>query len=272
MRYCYRVRLAGKVALVTGGGSGIGAASARLFAREGAKVVVTGRRPDPLRDVAAETDGVAVPGDAADPDDVRRAVRACRERFGGLDVLLANAGGEGGGPVAETSDEVWAASLRSNLTTAFVCAREALPAMLERGTGSIVVVSSEAALAPAPGIAGYNTSKTALLGLVRSLAVDYGPHGIRANALCPGWVQTPMADQEMDRLGAARGLSRDEAYALAGRPIPLRRAASPGEIASVCLFLASDESSFLTGAVIPADGGASAVDAGTLPFLRGYLD
>lgn len=263
------MRLAGRVALVTGGGTGIGAAVARLFAREGAGVVVTGRRPGPLEAVASETGAIAVPGDAAEPEDVRRAVAACRERLGGLDILVANAGGEGGGPAAEMSDEAWARALRSNLTSAFVCVREALPAMLERGGGSIIVVSSQAAITPAPGIAGYDTAKTALLGLTRSVAVDYGPSGVRANAICPGWVRTAMADQEMDRLAAERGLTRDGAYELVTRPAPLRRPASPEEIAAACLFLASDESSFVTGAVLPVDGGATAVDVGTLPFLPG---
>lgn len=258
--------LVGKVALVTGGGTGIGAATARRFRAEGAGVVVTGRRPGPLEAVASETGAVAVAGDAASPDDVRRAVAACRE-LGGLDIVIANAGGEGGSSVGEMDDESWARSLASNLTSAFVTVRESLPSLLERGGGSIVVVASEAALTPAPGIAGYNTSKTALLGLARSLAVDYGPRGIRANAICPGWVRTPMADAEMDALGERHGLgSRESAYALACSRLPLRRPASAEEIAAVCLFLASGEASFVSGAVIPVDGGAGAVDVGTLDF------
>jgi meso-butanediol dehydrogenase/(S,S)-butanediol dehydrogenase/diacetyl reductase len=260
------MRLAGKIALITGGGTGIGAATARLFAAEGARVVVTGRRPEPLEAVARETGGVAVPGDAASPEDVRTAVEAALDRFGGLDVVVAAAGGIGTPAVADTEPKRWEASLRSNLTSAFVTARETLPALLARGAGSIVVLASEASLTAPPALAGYVASKTGLLGLVRSLAVDYGRQGIRVNALCPGWVRTPMADAEMDKLAARRRLTREEAYALACEHAPLRRPAEPEEIASICLFLASPESSYITGATIPADGGATVVDVGALAF------
>lgn len=261
------MRLEGRVALVTGGGSGIGAATARRLAAEGAAVVVTGRRAEPLERLAAETGGLAVAGDATQPDDVRRAVSAAVERFGGLDAVVANAGGTGTPAAADTDDDSWRAALDSNLTSAFLAARESLPALLERGGGSIVIVASEAALVAPPGLVGYVAAKTALLGLMRSLAVDYGPRGVRANAVCPGWVRTPMADAEMDRLAGARGLTREQAYELACSRLPLGRPAEPDEIAAVCLFLVSPESSFLTGAVLPVDGGATAVDVGTLAFL-----
>jgi NAD(P)-dependent dehydrogenase (short-subunit alcohol dehydrogenase family) len=259
------MQLDGKVALVTGAGTGVGAATARRFAAEGARVVLTGRRPEPIAAIAEELGGLAVPGDASSAEDLRAAVRAA-ERFGGLDVVVANAGGAGTTEAAETGDESWQRALDSNLTSAFLTCREALPALLARGGGSIVIVSSAAALAAPPALAGYTAAKTGLLGLMRSLAVDYGPRGVRANAVCPGWVRTPMADVEMDRLGAARGLTRDDAYTLAVERYPLRRAAEPDEIAACCLFLASGESSFVTGAVLVADGGAAAVDVGTLPF------
>jgi NAD(P)-dependent dehydrogenase (short-subunit alcohol dehydrogenase family) len=260
------MRLESLVALVTGGGSGIGAATARRFVAEGAAVVVTGRRPEPLERLAAELGALAAPGDATSPEDVRRAVSLAVERLGGLDVLVTNAGGVGTPAAAETSDDAWRAAVDSNLTSAFLAAREALPALLERGGGSIVVVASEAALVAPPGLAGYTAAKTALLGLTRSLAVDYGPRGVRANAVCPGWVRTGMADEQMDLLAAARGLTRKQAYELACAALPLGRPAEPEEIAAVCLFLASPESSFLTGAVLPVDGGATAVDVGTLAF------
>jgi NAD(P)-dependent dehydrogenase (short-subunit alcohol dehydrogenase family) len=263
------MRLEGKVALVTGGGSGIGAATARRFAAEGASVVVTGRRAEPLDRLASEIGALAVAGDASRAEDVQRAVSAATGRLGGLDIVVANAGGSGTPAAADTDDSSWQAALDSNLTSAFLAARESLPALLDRGGGTIVVVASEAALVAPPGLAGYIAAKTALLGLTRSLAVDYGPRGVRANAVCPGWVRTPMADSEMDRLGGARGLSRDEAYSLACAELPLRRPAEPEEIAAVCLFLASPDSSFLTGAVLPVDGGATAVDVGTLAFRSG---
>lgn len=259
------MRLAGRVALVTGGGTGIGAAIARRLAAEGASVAVMGRRREPLEAVAAEVGGAACVGDATRTGDVRRAVAETIARFGGLNVLVASAGGEGGGAAADADDETWENGIRVNLTSALVAAREALPALLEKG-GAIVIVSSIAALASGPEMAGYSAAKAGLLGLTRSLAVDYGPRDVRVNALCPGWVRTPMADREMDALGRRRGLSREEAYALVTAPSPLRRPADPDEIAAACLFLVSDEASFVSGSVLVADGGATAVDLGTLPF------
>lgn len=260
------MRLANKVALISGGGSGIGAATARLFAREGAKVVVTGRRPGPIEAVAAEVAGVAVAGDTIDPAHAAEAVATAVSSFGGLDVVVANAGVGFGGSVGDVNDEHWQRTLDVNLTGPMVLTRAALPAMLERGGGSIVLVSSINGLVATTDSAAYGTSKAGLIGLARSLAVDYGPRGIRANALCPGWVVTPMADEEMEILGAARGIGRQEAYDLATTDVPLRRAATAQEIASCCLFLASDESSIVTGAILVADGGGLAVAMDSTAF------
>lgn len=260
------MRLDGTVALVTGGGTGIGAATAARLRAEGADVVVTGRRLGPLETVAAETGAVAVAADAANALEMAGAVRVAVERFGGLDVLVANAGGGGGGDALATDDEAWEEGLRASLTTAFVAAREALPALVERGGGSIVIVSSLAGLAAGPSMAGYVTAKHGLIGLTRSLARDYGLQGVRVNAVCPGWVRTPVGDEQMDILAARRGISRQEAYALTSAHVPLRRPAEAHEIASVIAFLASSDSSFVTGSVLVADGGASAVDVPTLPF------
>lgn len=260
------MRLEGKVALISGGGSGIGAATARLFAAEGAKVVVTGRRPEPIEAVATDIAGVAVAGDTSDPSHAAEAVATAVETFGGLDVIVANAGLGFGGSVGDVDDEHWQRTLDVNLTGPMVLTRAALPAMLERGGGSIVLVSSVNGLVATTDSAAYGTSKAGLLGLARSIAVDYGPLGIRANALCPGWVVTPMADEEMDGLAAARGIGRQEAYDLATAEVPLRRAATAQEIASCCLFLASDESSIVTGAVLVADGGGLAVALDSTAF------
>ena len=153
-----------------------------------------------------------------------------------------------------------------NLTGPMVLTRAALPAMLERGGGSVVLVASVNGLVGTTDSAAYGTSKAGLLGLARSIAVDYGPRGIRANTLCPGWVVTPMADEEMDELGDAMGLGRQEAYDLATTDVPLRRPATAEEIASCCLFLASDESSIVTGAVLVADGGGLAVALDSVAF------
>jgi NAD(P)-dependent dehydrogenase (short-subunit alcohol dehydrogenase family) len=260
------VRLEGKVAIISGGGTGIGAATARLFAREGASVVVTGRRREPIEAVAAEVKGLAVAGDTTDPSHATEAVAAAVATFGGLDVLVANAGIGFGGSAGDVTDEHWQRTLDVNLTGPMVLSRAALPAMLDRGGGSVVLVSSVNGLVGTTDSAAYGTSKAGLLGLARSIAVDYGPRGIRANTLCPGWVVTPMADEEMDELGTAMGTGRQEAYDLATIDVPLRRPATAEEIASCCLFLASDESSIVTGAVLVADGGGLAVALDSVAF------
>jgi NAD(P)-dependent dehydrogenase (short-subunit alcohol dehydrogenase family) len=254
------MRLENKVAIVSGGGTGIGAATARVYAREGAKVVVTGRRAEPLEAVAAEIDGRAVAGDTSDDDHVRAAVAAARAAFGGLDVVVANAGLGFGGAAADVDDERWQQTLDVNLTGAFRLARAAIPSLVERGGGSIVLVSSVSALVSGTDGTAYVTSKAAMLGLARSIAVDYGPSGIRANALCPGWVETPMGDKSMEMLMTQHGIALGEAYRLVTQHIPLRRPATAEEIAACCLFLASDESSIVTGTTLVADGGGLAVD------------
>ena len=258
------MRLEGKVAIVSGGGSGIGAATARRFAREGAKVVVTGRRPGPIEGVAAEIGGRAVSGDVTDPDHAPAVVRATLEAFGGLDIVVANAGVGFGGTAAEVDDERWSRTIDVNVTGALRLVRAALPELISRGGGSVILVSSVAGLVGSTDSAAYTTSKAAMMGLTRSIAVDYGPKGIRANALCPGWVATPMADEEMRELAERRGVTVDEAYELATARVPLRRAATPEEIAACCLFLSSEESSFVTGSILVADGGSTAVDVGSL--------
>jgi NAD(P)-dependent dehydrogenase (short-subunit alcohol dehydrogenase family) len=224
-----------------------------------------GRREELVDRVASEIGGLAIPGDASDAQLMRAAAATLVERWGGLDILVACAGGLGDGTAFETSDEAWQECLRSNLSTAFTSARETLPLLVDRG-GSIVIISSIAGLAAGPGVCGYTTAKHALIGLTRSLARDYGPLGVRVNAVCPGWVRTPMADGEMLGLRQRHGLSLDEAYARATCDVPLRRPATASEIAAVCLFLASEEASILTGVALPADGGSTIVDVPTLAF------
>ncbi|MFZ0323340.1 MAG: glucose 1-dehydrogenase [Actinomycetes bacterium] len=263
------MRLENKVALVTGGGSGIGAATARLFAREGASVVVTGRRPEPLVAVAQETGGIAVAGDTADPAHVAEAVAAAVARFGGIDVLVTCAGGGLDGSVGEIDDERWRRTFDTNLTGPMMLSRAVLPVMLERGGGSIVLVASVNGMASAPASAAYDVSKAGLIALARALAVDYGARGIRANAVCPGWVSTPMGDEAMDSLGTQMRITRQEAYDLATAHVPLRRAGTAEEMAACCLFLASDESSIVSGTALVADGGGLAVELTSIPFTAG---
>lgn len=256
-----------RVALVTGGSRGIGKAIVTRLAAEGYSVVINySRSQTAAEEVAAQVGGIAVRADVSRPDDVAAMAQTVEDRFGRLDVLVNNAGGHGFSPVGETDDEAWAAAMQANLTTAFVMSREALPALIE-AKGQIVIVSSLAGLFAGPSVAGYTVGKHALIGLTKSLARDYGRHGVRVNAVCPGWVQTPMADAEMDEFAAHALLdSRETAYATVTADVPLRRPAQPSEIASVVRFLGSGESSYVTGATLVVDGGAHIVDLPTIAF------
>jgi meso-butanediol dehydrogenase/(S,S)-butanediol dehydrogenase/diacetyl reductase len=265
--------LDGKVAVITGAGTGIGAAVAARFAAEGGAIILVGRRASLLHDTVAtlqnrtpEARALAVPADAADPADMARVAEAATTRFGGVDILVANAGGMGAGTAADIADDAWTASIRSNVTTCLVSARACLPQLITR-RGCVVVVSSIAGLAASPESVGYVTAKHGLIGLARSMARDFGPRGVRVNTVCPGWVRTPMADEEMDQLADLHGLtSREAAYTLATGQVPLRRPAEAGEVAAVVAFLASGHASAVTGAVITVDGGATAVDLPTIAY------
>jgi meso-butanediol dehydrogenase / (S,S)-butanediol dehydrogenase / diacetyl reductase len=249
-------------ALVTGGGTGIGAAIARRLAADGFRVAVTGRRPAPLEVVAAQTGGLAIAGDSAHEADVARIVAAVVEAFGGLDVLVCNAGASAGGTVAEQTLERWNNVLRTNLTGPFLAARAALPHLAERG-GSIVTISSLGGLRAAPASAAYACSKAGLIMLTQCLALDHGPQGVRANCVCPGWIRTPMADATMDSLGP----DRESAYARVNGTNPLGRPGLADEVAASVSWLASPEASYVNGAVLSVDGGIGAVDAASLEFV-----
>jgi meso-butanediol dehydrogenase/(S,S)-butanediol dehydrogenase/diacetyl reductase len=260
------MRLDRKVALVTGAGSGIGEATARRFAAEGARVVLFDLQAERARTLADELGGIAVGGDAADPTDAARVVSEAVDAFGGLDVLVTCAGADvGGGSLGDLADEGWQRGLRANLHTCATTTRMALPALIA-SRGAIVVVSSVGALTGAPQTVAYTTAKTALLGLMRSVAVDYGPHGVRCNAVCPGFVMTPMSDALLTRVATATGQTVEHERRKMGSIAPLGRHAQPSEIASVCLFLASDEASFVTGSVLTVDGGTMALNSGTVAF------
>jgi len=261
-----------KTIVITGAGTGIGRACAMRLAAEGARVVLIGRRREPLEGVAAEIGAVAgtadtlvLTGDAADAAVWAGFVDAITRRFGGIDALIASAGGHGLGSVTDIAQEDWAAALRSNLDSAFQSARACLPSLMER-RGSVVLLGSIAALAAGSDVCGYTTAKHALIGLTRSMARDYGPQGVRVNCVCPGWVRTPMADEEMQPLMQHYGESLDAAYARVTADVPLRRAATAEEIAAVCRFLISPEASVVTGATLVADGGSTIVDVPTLAF------
>jgi meso-butanediol dehydrogenase / (S,S)-butanediol dehydrogenase / diacetyl reductase len=252
--------------LVTGGGTGIGAAVTRALSGQGQDVAVLGRRASVLRAIAAETGAMDVVCDISDSAAVSAAVAAVVAQFGGLDGLVLNAGVIAPGGIATLSETDWHQMVAVNLTGAFLVARSALPFLLTRPGSSVVSVASVAALRAASEMGGYAATKAGLVMLTQSLAVDHAAEGLRANVVCPGWTVTEMADAEMAAFGAPRGLSVSDAYAEVTSLVPARRAASAAEVAAVVTWLLSDAASYVNGAVIPVDGAATAVDVGTLPF------
>jgi NAD(P)-dependent dehydrogenase (short-subunit alcohol dehydrogenase family) len=256
-----------KVALVTGGGTGIGAAVARRLAAEGYAVVVPGRRAAPIEEIAAEIDGLAVVADTGLVDDAERAVRETVERFGGLDALVCNAGIGGGGSLRDLDPATWDDVLRTNLTGAFLTCRAAIDHLAAR-RGSVVTISSVSGLRASPESLAYCASKAGLLMLTQCMAVDHGPEGVRVNCVAPGWVRTPMADEDMDVLAERLGLDREAAYAETTVDVPLRRPASPEEVAATVAWLVSDDASYVNGAVVTVDGGHTPVDVAMVAFGR----
>ncbi|HWO81146.1 SDR family oxidoreductase [Gaiella sp.] len=256
-----------KVALVTGGGTGIGAAVARRLAAEGYAVVVTGRRAAPIEEIAAEIDGLAVVADTGLVDDAERAVRETVERFGGLDALVCNAGIGGGGSLRDLDPATWDDVLRTNLTGAFLTCRAAIDHLAAR-RGSVVTISSVSGLRASPESLAYCASKAGLLMLTQCMAVDHGPEGVRVNCVAPGWVRTPMADEDMDVLAERLGLDREAAYAETTVDVPLRRPASPEEVAATVAWLVSDDASYVNGSVVTVDGGHTPVDVAMVAFGR----
>jgi NAD(P)-dependent dehydrogenase (short-subunit alcohol dehydrogenase family) len=248
-------RLRDKVAIVTGASSGIGEATAKLFAREGAKVVVTARRQKELdalvREIAAEGgEAVAVAGDVRDEALAKALVETASARFGGLDIAFNNAGTIGeAAPAFEISMEGWRETIETNLTSAFLCAKYQLPALIARGGGSLIFTSTFVGYtAGFPGMAAYAASKAGLIGLVKVIAAEFGAKGIRANAILPGGTDTPMGRAVADTPETRSFIEGLHA---------LKRLARPEEIAACVLHLASDASSFMTGTAMLVDGGVS---------------
>ena len=252
------MRLQGKVALITGGTSGIGSATAIRFAQEGARVAVTGRdagRGGKVVDTIVADGGQAIfiRSDVRLAEECRRAVEQTLERFGQIDILFNNAGVFHPRTVPDCSEEEWDETIDSSLKGAFLMSKYALPSMIERGSGSIIHTSSGWGILGGNEAAAYCAAKGGLVVMAKAMAIDHGPQGIRVNCVCPGDVLTPMLHDD----AAKRGMAWDD-YAAGAVQRPLGRIGTVDEIASAVLFLASDESSFVTGEALVVDGGGVA--------------
>lgn len=242
-----------KRAVITGGASGIGEGSARVFAREGARVAVLDRTADKAEEVAASLpevaagDHLAVAVDVADEDSIEAAFAAVDDAFGGVDVLVNSAGVRGTGDPLESSLEEWRFVLDVNLTGTFVCAVKAAQRMVDQGSGgSIVNIASTAGLLAVNQRTAYCASKAGVLGLTRSLALDLGDRGVRVNAICPGLTRTGLTDPYFADQDWVAQIEAD---------IPLHRTGDPRDLAEAIAFLASDMSAYVTGVALPVDGG-----------------
>ena len=242
------MRLKNKTAIITGGGTGVGLSCARLFCREGAKVVIFGRRKAKLEDAIREIgeNAHAVRGDLTNEKDLQTLVSTALDRLGRIDILVNNAGMFDTSPFEEMDDAHWDDMLDVNLRSVYKLTQKVIPHMLEHKSGSLIHISSILGLISAPGTTAYSVSKGALTHFSRTLAIEYGPRGIRSNTICPGMIETDMtADIRKDKTREKELL----------KSYPLRRFGTPEDVARACLFLASDESSFVTGTVLPVDGG-----------------
>jgi NAD(P)-dependent dehydrogenase (short-subunit alcohol dehydrogenase family) len=252
------MKLDGRVALITGGNSGIGAATAALFAKEGAAVVLTGRNPERGEQVARaikEAGGTAMflRCDVRVADECRQTVEQTLERFGRIDVLFNNAGVYYPKTVPECTEQEWDETIDSSLKGAFLMSKYALPSMIEHGSGSIIHCSSGWGILGGGRAAAYCAAKGGLVIMAKAMAIDHGPDGIRVNCICPGDTETPMAHDDADKQGMAW-----EDYVAGASDRPLGRMGTAEEIARAVLFLASDDSSFVTGDALIVDGGGVA--------------
>lgn len=261
---------AGRVALVTGAGAGIGRASAWRLHRGGAAVACLDRDGDGAAAVAQAIlaqggRALALPCDVSRGTEVAAAVDSVCQAWGRLDLLHANAGVQRYGTALNTPEALWDEVMGINLKGVFLAAQAVLPQMVAAGGGAIVITASAQALATQRNVLAYSTSKAALLGLCRALAVDHAAQGVRVNCVCPGSVDTPMLRAAAQRFAGPLGQAPEALLQEWGRAHPLGRLGSAEEVAEVCAFLLSERASFITGAVLPVDGGLTAQLGAALP-------
>ena len=254
------VDLRGRRALVTGGGRGIGRTAALRLAEAGADVAVSARTAAEVERVAGEVrragvKAAAITADVARADEVGRLFAAAREALGGIDILVANAGIAPSAPLVKTTDEVWSSVLAVNLSGVFYCLREALPGMAERGWGRAVVLASIAGKSAMPYIAAYAASKHGVLGLTKVAALEMAGTGVTVNAVCPGYVDTPMTDGGVARIAGKTGADPAAIRRKLEELSPQRRLVTPEEVAALVLFLCGEDARGITGQGLNVDGG-----------------
>lgn len=256
------MKLKDRIALITGGGRGIGRAIALAFAREGAAVVVAARSLDQVQGVAREiedqfsTKALGLGCDVSDPASVEKMFENAQEFFDRApDILVNNAGIAESAPLIKTTDDLWRRHLEINLNGTFYCTRAALPAMIERGWGRIINMASIAGKTGWPYVAAYSASKHGVLGLTRSAALEVAAKGITVNAICPGYVDTDMTTRGIENITKKTRLSADEAMESLKKMSPQNRIVTPEEVAALALLLASEDGRGMNGQAINVDGG-----------------